>query len=56
MLTVPSSCKEGDRGLVDACGLGKVVDHNPLELVLGADTLSPTGVGALSVDVYPDDV
>ena len=34
---------------------GQMIESCPLRLVLGADTLSPTEVGALSVAVHPDD-
>ena len=34
---------------------GQMIERCPLRLVLGADTLSPTEVGALSVAVHPDD-
>ena len=33
----------------------QMIESCPLRLVLGADTLSPTEVGALSVAVHPDD-
>ena len=34
---------------------GQMIESCPLRRVLGADTLSPTEVGALSVAVHPDD-
>ena len=34
---------------------GQMIESCPLRLVLGADTLNPTQVGALSVAVHPDD-
>jgi hypothetical protein len=50
VLTVPSPLKRED-----SLSLG-VGGRSPLvQLVLGADTLSPTEMGALSVAVHPDD-
>ena len=44
-------CVDGSKPVKEGLSLGVGVDHHSLRLVLGADTLSPTEVGALSVAV-----